>query len=160
MLLRVDPDKNFLALLSLPRDLRVEIPGYGTDKLNAAYSYGEQVDPKKGERGGPGVTLTKDLDIDVNHIVNVDFSGFQEAVNEIGCVYVDVDRHYYNPTAATTTTSTSRPATSSSAATSRSTTCATATPTTTSSAAPASRASSAKPVSRSRRRAAAAVRRR
>ena len=100
MLLRVDPDKNFLALLSLPRDLWVEIPGYGEQKLNAAYSFGEQFESKKGERGGPGVTLetVKELlGIDINHIVNIDFSGFYKAVNAIGCVYVDVDRHYYNP---------------------------------------------------------------
>lgn len=98
MLLRVDPDKEFLALLSLPRDLRVEIPGYGTDKLNAAYSYGEQYEQEDG--GGPKLTLktVKELlGIDVNHIVNIDFEGFYEAVNAIGCVYVDIDRHYYNP---------------------------------------------------------------
>ena len=40
MLLRVDPDKDAIALFSLPRDLRVDIPGFGSDKLNAAYGYG------------------------------------------------------------------------------------------------------------------------
>lgn len=98
MLLRVDPQKEFLALLSLPRDLEVQIPGYGTDKLNAAYSLGEQFDAKGG--GGPQLTLrtVKELlGIDINHIVNVDFSGFYDAINAIGCVYVDIDRHYYNP---------------------------------------------------------------
>jgi polyisoprenyl-teichoic acid--peptidoglycan teichoic acid transferase len=98
MLLRVDPDKEYLALLSLPRDLRVEIPGYGTTKLNAAYSYGEQYQPKDG--GGSALTLktVKELlGIDVNHIVNINFEGFYDVVNAIGCVYIDVDRHYYNP---------------------------------------------------------------
>ena len=98
MLLRVDPEKEFLSLLSLPRDLQVEIPGYGTDKLNAAYSYGEQYEAKQG--GGPQLTLetVKDLlGIDINHIVNVDFEGFYDAINAIGCVYIDVDRHYFNP---------------------------------------------------------------
>ena len=46
MLLRLDPDRNAIALLSLPRDLKVDIPGVGTDKLNAAYSL-----------GGPKLTL-------------------------------------------------------------------------------------------------------
>ena len=40
MLVRLDPRKKATALLSLPRDLKVEIPGHGTDKLNAAYSLG------------------------------------------------------------------------------------------------------------------------
>ncbi len=87
MLLRLDPDRGAIALLSLPRDLKVDIPGDGTDKLNAAYSL-----------GGPKLTLrtVKQLTgVDVNHLVNVDFTGFARAVNAIGCVYVDVDRRYY-----------------------------------------------------------------
>ena len=37
MLVRLDPDKEATAIMSLPRDLKVEIPGHGTDKINAAY---------------------------------------------------------------------------------------------------------------------------
>ena len=87
MLLRLDPDRHAIALLSLPRDLKVDIPGVGTDKLNAAYSL-----------GGPKLTLqtVKSITgVQVNHLVNVDFTGFARAVNAIGCVYVDVDRRYY-----------------------------------------------------------------
>jgi LCP family protein required for cell wall assembly len=88
MLLRLDPDRNAIALLSLPRDLKVQIPGVGTDKLNAAYSL-----------GGPKLTLqtVKQLTgLQVNHLVNVDFTGFARAVNAIGCVYVDVDQRYFH----------------------------------------------------------------
>ena len=96
MLLRIDPDRNAIALFSLPRDLKVEIPGYGTAKLNEAYA-----------NGGPELTLetiqnltavpaTDNQGLEVNHIVNVDFEGFARAVNAIGCVYVDVDRRYYH----------------------------------------------------------------
>jgi len=89
ILVRLDPSKEATALMSLPRDLKVEIPGHGTDKLNAAYSY-----------GGPKLALktVKQLTgLRINHVVNVDFGGFRETVNEIGCVYMDVDRRYYNP---------------------------------------------------------------
>ncbi|MFL5906259.1 MAG: LCP family protein [Solirubrobacterales bacterium] len=88
MLLRLDPDRNAIALLSLPRDLKVEIPGYGTDKLNTAYSV-----------GGPKLTLetVKQLTgLQINHLVNVDFTGFARAVNAIGCVYVDIDHRYFH----------------------------------------------------------------
>jgi len=88
MLVRLDPSERATALLSLPRDLKVRIPGYGTDKINAAYSY-----------GGPKLTLrtvTKVTGIDVNHVVNVDFKGFREAVNALGCPYIDIDRRYFN----------------------------------------------------------------
>src|SRR5205823_5025193 len=81
--LRFDTDRNAIALLSLPRDLKVDIPGYGTDKINAAYSL-----------GGPKLTLQTVkavTGLDINHLVNVDFTGFARAVNAIGCVYIDVD---------------------------------------------------------------------
>jgi LCP family protein required for cell wall assembly len=89
ILMRLDPKKKATALLSLPRDLKVEIPGYGTDKLNAAYSL-----------GGARLTLRTirglDPKLKINHVINVDFHGFSKAVNSLGCIYVDVDRRYYN----------------------------------------------------------------
>lgn len=95
MLLRVDPDENALALFSLPRDLRVDIPGYGSDKLNAAYAYGG---PELTLRTVQQLTQTPDTPngLEINHVVNIDFEGFARAVNEIDCVYVDVDRRYFN----------------------------------------------------------------
>ena len=89
ILLHVDPDRNSIALMSIPRDLRVNIPGVGVDKFNAAYS-----------AGGPKLTLEvvqRLTGLDINHVVNVNFTGFADAVDAIDCVYVDVDRRYYIP---------------------------------------------------------------
>lgn len=88
MLVRLNPDLNLISVMSIPRDLKVEIPGYGTTKFNAAYSF-----------GGPKLTLqvVKELTgLRVNHVINVDFLGFVRAVDAIKCVYVDVDRRYYH----------------------------------------------------------------
>jgi LCP family protein required for cell wall assembly len=88
ILMRLDASKGGIALMSLPRDLKVQIPGHGTDKLNAAYSY-----------GGPRLllsTVKRITGLQVNHVINVDFRGFKEAVDQIGCVYTDVDRRYFN----------------------------------------------------------------
>ena len=88
MLLRLDPDSGQIAMLSIPRDLKVEIPGHGTDRFNAAFSY-----------GGPKLTLKtiKQLTgLDINHVINIDFQGFASVVDAIGCVYIDVDREYYH----------------------------------------------------------------
>ena len=77
--------------MSLPRDLKVQIPGHGTDKINAAY-----------ELGGPRLTLrtVKQLTgLSINHVINVTFGGFWRAVNAIGCVYADIDRRYFNDNA-------------------------------------------------------------
>ena len=88
ILVRLDPEKEATAMMSLPRDLKVQIPGHGTDKINAAY-----------EKGGPKLTLeTVKLltGLPINHVINVDFQGFKKAIDAIGCVYLDIDRRYYN----------------------------------------------------------------
>jgi polyisoprenyl-teichoic acid--peptidoglycan teichoic acid transferase len=92
MLVRLDADEEATAILSLPRDLRVDIPGHGPQKLNAAY-----------ELGGPQLTLETVKSVTglrVNHVVNVHFAGFWRAVNAVGCVYADIDRRYFNDSAA------------------------------------------------------------
>jgi LCP family protein required for cell wall assembly len=88
ILMRLDPSKGAIALMSMPRDLKVRIPGHGTDKLNASYSI-----------GGTRLllrTLNQVTGLRINHVVDVDFRGFRDAVDEIGCVYTDVDRRYFN----------------------------------------------------------------
>jgi polyisoprenyl-teichoic acid--peptidoglycan teichoic acid transferase len=91
ILVRLDPKKRATALMSLPRDLKVKIPGHGTDKINAAY-----------EDGGPRLTLktVKQLTgLRINHVINIDFRSFYAGVNALGCVYADVDRRYFNNSA-------------------------------------------------------------
>jgi polyisoprenyl-teichoic acid--peptidoglycan teichoic acid transferase len=88
MLVRLDPEKGLISMMSIPRDLKVEIPGVGTGKFNEAYFY-----------GGTKLTLqvVKELTgLPVHHVVNVDFLGFAQGVYAIGCVYTDVDRRYYH----------------------------------------------------------------
>ncbi len=98
MLVRLDSASKTINLLSVPRDLKVQIPQGGavvTAKLNAAYFY-----------GGPSL-LIKILQqqvfpgLKVNHVVDVGFGGFERMINAIGCVYADVDHRYYNNTAVT-----------------------------------------------------------
>jgi polyisoprenyl-teichoic acid--peptidoglycan teichoic acid transferase len=88
IVVRLDPDKGATAVMSLPRDLKVDIPGHGRDRINAAYAL-----------GGPNLTVqtVRDLlGIPINHVINVNFGGFQRAVNRLGCVYADIDRRYFN----------------------------------------------------------------
>src|SRR3954447_17268494 len=88
MLLRLDPSKGATAVMSIPRDLKVTIPGHGTSKINDSYSF-----------GGPALTVRtvrQLLGIPINHVVNVNFGGFRGIVNRLKCVYVDIDRRYYH----------------------------------------------------------------
>jgi LCP family protein required for cell wall assembly len=92
ILIRLDPAKEATAVLNIPRDLKVDISLPGgrvvTDKINAAYAYGG---PKLAVK-----TVKALLEIRINHVVNVNFGGFRRGVNRLGCVYVDVDRRYFN----------------------------------------------------------------
>ena len=88
ILVRLDPDENATAVMSIPRDLKVDIPGFGSDKINVSYAL-----------GGPKLTVRTVkllLGVPISHVVNVNFGGFQRAVNRLGCVYVDIDRRYFN----------------------------------------------------------------
>lgn len=88
MLVRLNPNREVTTVMSMPRDLKVTIPGHGVAKINEAYSDG----------GAKLVvrTISDTTGIKINHVVNVDFHGFSQAVDSIGCVYVDVDRKYFN----------------------------------------------------------------
>ena len=90
MLVRVNDRSSTINMLSIPRDIQVDVPGYGAEKLNAAYS-----------EGGPDL-LIKTIKADVfphlqlNQLLLVDFSSFANLINAIGCVYAQVDHRYYN----------------------------------------------------------------
>lgn len=82
MVVRTDPRRHRVAYLSIPRDLRVEIPGYGANKINAA-----------SQLGGPGLllrTVEQLTGLELNHLVVVDFDSFRELIDAIGGIEVDV----------------------------------------------------------------------
>ena len=83
-LLRTDPDHGRLYYLSIPRDLRVEIPGYGSAKINTAYQI-----------GGPRLaiqTVASYTDIPVNHVIVVNFRQFRDLIDKVGGIDVVVPR--------------------------------------------------------------------
>ena len=96
MLVRLDPEQPAITVLSIPRDLAVEIPGRGLAKINEAYSLGGldlTTRTVKTLLSSPGRPFR------VNHAVATTFGGFAGAVNQIKCVYTDIDRRYYHSNA-------------------------------------------------------------
>jgi len=75
-LLRTDPSHHRLYYLSIPRDLRVDIPGYGAAKINTAFQVGG---PRLATRTVAGYT-----DIPVNHLVVVNFGEFRDLIDAVG----------------------------------------------------------------------------
>jgi len=85
----IDPKTKTVGLLSLPRDLQVNIPGYGPDKLNASYIYGD-IDKKPG--GGIGLletTIRNNFGVQIHYYASVNFTGFEKIVDAFGGVTVD-----------------------------------------------------------------------
>lgn len=84
MVARLDPYKNSLSVLSIPRDTKVPVPGHGKQKVNAANALGgvELVDE----------TLEELLDIKIDHYVVLNLKGLEELVDEIGGVDIDVPK--------------------------------------------------------------------
>lgn len=80
----LDTSRNQAALLSVPRDTLVSIPGHGWDKVNHAYAYGGHDLSRK--------TLENFLGIQINNYVLVDFQGFIKLVDAIGGVDIDVEK--------------------------------------------------------------------
>ena len=84
MLIRADPEKHRLTYLSIPRDLLVEIPGHGSQKINAAFQIGGPALAMRAIRTYTG--------LDINHVVLVDFADFKDLIDALGGVRVDVPK--------------------------------------------------------------------
>ncbi|MGH3104228.1 MAG: LCP family protein [Gaiellaceae bacterium] len=82
LLVRTDPRRGRIAYLSIPRDLRVDVPGLGPSKVNAAFQV-----------GGPALavqTIKAFTGLPINHIAIVDFGSFVELVDALGGIEVTV----------------------------------------------------------------------
>src|SRR4051812_10263181 len=75
MLIRTDPDRHRVSYLSIPRDLRVPIPGYGDSKVNTAMQV-----------GGPALaikTIESYTGMPINHVIVADFSQFEDVIDSV-----------------------------------------------------------------------------
>ncbi|HHU29703.1 MAG TPA: LCP family protein [Firmicutes bacterium] len=84
IIMSINHDTSETAMISIPRDSRVEIPGRGLDKINAAMAY-----------GGINLmraTVEKLLGVPINHYVYTNFAGFQHIVETLGGVTIDVEK--------------------------------------------------------------------
>jgi len=91
ILLSLDPLTQSAAMMSIPRDLWVSIPGYADNyKINQAYYLG---DANQLPGGGPGLameTVEKFIGVPINYYATIDFSSFERMVDEIGGIEIDV----------------------------------------------------------------------
>lgn len=82
MLVRIDPKSKKVAMLSIPRDTKVNLGKYGTQKINAAHAF-----------GGPALavkTVSQLAGVPISHYAELNFDGFRDIVNALGGVEVNV----------------------------------------------------------------------
>ncbi len=90
ILFTIDPVTNTAGMLSIPRDMWVNIPGYGYYKINQAYYFGELY---KLPGGGPALaveTVKQFLGVDINYYAEIDFSAFVKFIDEIDGVKINI----------------------------------------------------------------------
>lgn len=91
MLLGLDPARLRTSILSFPRDLFIDVPGYGLQRINTINVLGEQ--QKQG--GGPELliaSLAQDFGVQADRYARLEFQGFVELIDALGGVTIDVER--------------------------------------------------------------------
>ena len=79
--MRFDPNRQLEATMAIPRDLRVNVPGYGDQKINSAYA-----------TGGPALAIKTVADytgLPIDHVMIIDFSGLEKVVDAVGGITID-----------------------------------------------------------------------
>src|SRR3984893_2362369 len=106
LLVRFDPEQAQTSVLSIPRDLLVTITApngalYPNEKINAAYTIGSKLGGTRGAMVLAAQTIEQQVfpGLKLNGIVDVNFSGFINVVDTLGCVNVNVDHRYYHANA-------------------------------------------------------------
>lgn len=92
MIARVDFTTKEVRVVSIPRDLQVEVPGHGLSKINGAYNIGVKENP---DNEVAGVAMMRDtiqynFGVPIHEFVLVDFEGFEEVIDAVGGITIVV----------------------------------------------------------------------
>ncbi len=98
MVVGIDHERERIAVLSIPRDLYIEIPNYGYGRINQVDYIGERITRVKG--GGPALIseiLNETFGIETDHWVRIEMTGFQSIVDAVGGVTMHLDCPFFEP---------------------------------------------------------------
>ncbi|OGH87520.1 MAG: hypothetical protein A3J93_03250 [Candidatus Magasanikbacteria bacterium RIFOXYC2_FULL_42_28] len=93
IVLSIQPSTNQIAMISVPRDLGVELDGYGLRKINSANAFGEVKNAGQGGEYAREI-FAKTFNLDIPYYVRVDFKAFMELIDAVGGVTIDVPRAF------------------------------------------------------------------
>lgn len=83
------PLKPYIGILSIPRDLWVNIPQVGENRINTAHFFAEAVEPGSGPQASIE-TIKSNFNLDMDHYIRIRFEGFREVVDAMGGVDINL----------------------------------------------------------------------
>ncbi|MCA9832330.1 MAG: LCP family protein [Thermomicrobiales bacterium] len=92
MIARLDLTNKSVRVVSIPRDLEVEVPGYGKSKINGAYNLGVKDNPNNAIAGVIAMrdTIEYNFGINIDEFVMIDFEGFESVIDAVGGITINV----------------------------------------------------------------------
>ncbi len=96
MLASIQPSTKQVALLSIPRDLLVDIPGIGEDKINAAYAYARAKDPSTAAIAVRAI-VENIFNMPIHYYAAIDFAGFEKIIDDIDGITINVENTLDDP---------------------------------------------------------------
>lgn len=91
ILVTVDPTTHTAGMLSIPRDLYLEIPGYELNRVNVAHFMGDRDDYPGGGAALAKETIQYNLGVPVHYYIRINFQGFRDIIDALGGITVDVE---------------------------------------------------------------------
>ncbi|MEX0748551.1 MAG: LCP family protein [Candidatus Saccharimonadales bacterium] len=92
-----DSERPKMAIVGIPRDLYVSIPGFDSAKINAAHAYGENYDYRGGGPALTAATIEEHFDIPIHYHLALDFEGFEKIIDAVGGITVEVEQLLEDP---------------------------------------------------------------
>lgn len=97
IIMSINPADNTAVMLSVPRDLYVQIPGRGRNRINTAFVFGSEGNNPAGGAALAMETVEYNLGVPIDHYLMVDFSAVIRGVDALGGIDVDVPFDIYDP---------------------------------------------------------------
>lgn len=95
ILVGIDPRRFNLTMLSIPRDLSIDVPGYGLQRINTVNMLGEMEAPGR----GPALTaegIIQSFGVTPDRYVRLDFNGFVRLIDAVGGITINVENRIYD----------------------------------------------------------------
>lgn|GEM_PF-5700701 len=97
LLVNLDTISRTARLMTIPRDLVVDVPGYGKNKVNSAFLFGEYYKLPGGGKALTVRTVSEFFDVPIDYYVTVNFQGFRQLVDTLGGVNINVPYEIDDP---------------------------------------------------------------